>query len=62
MNVYSILESILIIKMYYCIVKMFYVKNNVISYLFGFVDFLTFKFILVKRFVDVINYCVYVMV
>ncbi|MGL2502722.1 hypothetical protein ACOWOG_05150, partial [Helicobacter pylori] len=38
------------------------VKNNVISPLFGLVDFLTSKSILAKRFVDTTNHRVYVMV
>ncbi|WRG52504.1 hypothetical protein FNE09_06440 [Helicobacter pylori] len=63
MNAYSTLESILITKMYYRIVKALQVKNNdVISYLFGIVDFLTSKSILAKRFVDTTNHRVYVMV
>ncbi|GAA8174657.1 hypothetical protein HpDR147_13510 [Helicobacter pylori] len=62
MNAYSTLESVLIIKMHNRIVKALQVKNNVISYLFGFVDFLTSKSILAKRYVDAINHRVYVMV
>ncbi|GAA7212599.1 hypothetical protein ID0457_03180 [Helicobacter pylori] len=66
MNAYSTLESILIIKMRNKmrnrIVKTLQVKNNVISHLFGLVDFLTSKSILAKRYVDAINHRVYVMV
>ncbi|PUD59517.1 hypothetical protein [Helicobacter pylori] len=62
MNAYSSLESILITKIHHRIVKALQVKNNVISYLFGFVDFLTSKSILAKRFVDTTNHRVYVMV
>lgn len=62
MNAYSTLESVLITKMRNRIVKALHVKNNVISHLFGFVDFLTSKSILAKRFVDTINHRVYVMV
>ncbi|GAA8648932.1 hypothetical protein HpDR76_12290 [Helicobacter pylori] len=63
MNAYSTLESILITKkMRNRIVKALQVKNNVINYLFGLVDFLTSKSILAKRYVDVINHRVYVMV
>ncbi|WRE74039.1 hypothetical protein KVC97_06315 [Helicobacter pylori] len=62
MNAYSSLESILITKMYHRIVKALQVKNNVISHLFGLVDFLTSKSILAKRFVDTTNHRVYVMV
>ncbi|WP_367747941.1 hypothetical protein [Helicobacter pylori] len=63
MNAYSTLESILITKMHHRIVKVLQVKNNnVISYLFGLVDFLTSKSILAKRFVDTTNHRVYVMV
>ncbi|GAA8669043.1 hypothetical protein DR8_11490 [Helicobacter pylori] len=62
MNAYSTLESVLIIKMHNRIVKVLQVKNNVISYLFGLVDFLTSKSILAKRYVDAINHRVYVMV
>ncbi|OOC34483.1 hypothetical protein, partial [Helicobacter pylori] len=63
MNAYSTLESILITtKMHKSIVKALQVKNNVISHLFGLVDFLTSKSILAKRFVDAINHRVYVMV
>ncbi|GAA7651204.1 hypothetical protein MMM6_11350 [Helicobacter pylori] len=63
MNAYSILESVLITtKMHNRIVKALQVKNNVISPLFGLVDFLTSKSILAKRFVDTINHRVYVMV
>ncbi|WQV99037.1 hypothetical protein KVK00_06240 [Helicobacter pylori] len=61
-NAYSTLESILIIKMRNRIVKVLQVKNNVISHLFGLVDFLTSKSILAKRFVDTTNHRVYVMV
>lgn len=61
-NAYSTLESVLIIKMRNRIVKALQVKNNVISYLFGLVDFLTSKSILAKRYVDAINHRVYVMV
>ncbi|NHA18260.1 hypothetical protein FBF45_03140 [Helicobacter pylori] len=63
MNAYSSLESVLITtKMHNRIVKALQVKNNVISYLFGLVDFLTSKSILAKRFVDATNHRVYVMV
>ncbi|GAA7304434.1 hypothetical protein HpBGD104_08580 [Helicobacter pylori] len=63
MNAYSTLESVLITKMYHHrIVKALQVKNNVISHLFGLVDFLTSKSILAKRFVDTTNHRVYVMV
>ncbi|MGL2476527.1 hypothetical protein ACOWM8_06845 [Helicobacter pylori] len=63
MNAYSTLESVLITtKMCHRIVKALQVKNNVISHLFGLVDFLTSKSILAKRFVDAINHRVYVMV
>ncbi|MUU41092.1 hypothetical protein F7209_04955 [Helicobacter pylori] len=62
MNAYSTLESVLIIKMHNRIVKVLQVKNNVISHLFGLVDFLTSKSILAKRYVDAINHRVYVMV
>ncbi|WP_121288789.1 hypothetical protein [Helicobacter pylori] len=63
MNAYSSLESILITtKMHHRIVKALQVKNNVISYLFGLIDFLTSKSILAKRFVDATNHRVYVIV
>ncbi|GAA8442665.1 hypothetical protein Hpkin87_05980 [Helicobacter pylori] len=63
MNAYSTLESVLMTtKMRNRIVKALQVKNNVISYLFGLVDFLTSKSILAKRYVDAINHRVYVMV
>ncbi|MGL2529978.1 hypothetical protein ACOWOJ_02735 [Helicobacter pylori] len=62
MNAYSTLESVLIIKMCNRIVKALQVKNNVISHLFGLVDFLVSKSILAKRYVDAINHRVYVMV
>ncbi|GAA8580649.1 hypothetical protein HpDR62_09420 [Helicobacter pylori] len=62
MNAYSALESFLITKMHNRIVKALQVKNNVISHLFGLVDFLTSKSILAKRFVDTTNHRVYVMV
>ncbi len=62
MNAYSTLESILITKMCHRIVKALQIKNNVISHLFGLVDFLTSKSILAKRFVDTTNHRVYVMV
>ncbi|GHQ17694.1 hypothetical protein [Helicobacter pylori] len=63
MNAYSTLESVLITtKMRNRIVKALQVKNNVISYLFGLVDFLASKSILAKRFVDTTNHRVYVMV
>ncbi|GAA8663982.1 hypothetical protein HpDR79_05600 [Helicobacter pylori] len=62
MNAYSTLESVLITKMRHRIVKVLQVKNNVISHLFGLVDFLTSKSILAKRFVDTTNHRVYVMV
>ncbi|NHB50147.1 hypothetical protein EXS86_06715 [Helicobacter pylori] len=62
MNAYSSLESVLITKMRNHICKALQVKNNVISHLFGLVDFLTSKSILAKRFVDTTNHRVYVMV
>ncbi|WP_187931152.1 hypothetical protein [Helicobacter pylori] len=62
MNAYSALESVLIIKIHHRIAKALQVKNNVISHLFGLVDFLTSKSILAKRYVDAINHRVYVMV
>lgn len=63
MNTYSTLESVLITtKMHNHIVKALQVKNNVINYLFGLVDFLASKSILAKRFVDTTNHRVYVMV
>ncbi len=63
MNAYSTLESVLITKkMRNRIVKALQVKNNVISHLFGLVDFLASKSILAKRYVDAINHRVYVMV
>ncbi|EJB80382.1 hypothetical protein HPHPH6_1540 [Helicobacter pylori Hp H-6] len=62
MNAYSTLESVLLTKMRNRIVKTLQVKNNVISHLFGLVDFLTSKSILAKRYVDEINHRVYVMV
>ncbi|MGL2611515.1 hypothetical protein ACQJ6I_02070 [Helicobacter pylori] len=62
MNAYSSLESVLLTKMRNRIVKALQVKNNVISHLFGLVDFLTSKSILAKRYVDAINHRVYVMV
>lgn len=63
MNAYSTLESVLITtKMCNRIVKALQVKNNVVSHLFGLVDFLTSKSILAKRFVDTTNHRVYVMV
>ncbi len=62
MNAYSTLESVLLTKMYHRIVKVLQVKNNVISHLFGLVDFLISKSILAKRFVDTTNHRVYVMV
>ncbi|WQV54242.1 hypothetical protein KVM55_06460 [Helicobacter pylori] len=62
MNAYSSLESVLLAKMHNRIVKALQVKNNVISHLFGLVDFLTSKSILAKRFVDTTNHRVYVMV
>ncbi|GAA9841066.1 hypothetical protein VN0563_06970 [Helicobacter pylori] len=61
-NAYSSLESVLITKMRNRICKALQVKNNVISYLFGLVDFLVSKSILAKRFVDTTNHRVYVMV
>ncbi len=62
-NAYSTLESVLLTKMCHRIVKALQVKNNnVTSYLFGLVDFLTSKSILAKRFVDTTNHRVYVMV
>nr|BCI59227.1 hypothetical protein HPKE_14820 [Helicobacter pylori] len=62
MNAYSSLESVLITKMRNRIVKVLHIKNNVISHLFGLVDFLASKSILAKRYVDAINHRVYVMV
>ncbi|WP_162972590.1 hypothetical protein [Helicobacter pylori] len=62
MNAYSSLESVLITKLHHRIVKALQVKNNVISCLFGLVDFLASKSILAKRFVDTTNHRVYVMV
>ncbi len=62
MNAYSSLESVLITKMRNRICKALQIKNNVISHLFGLVDFLTSKSILAKRFVDTTNHRVYVMV
>ncbi|GAA7620986.1 hypothetical protein JP0124_06540 [Helicobacter pylori] len=63
MNAYSTLESVLLTnKMRNRIVKALQVKINVISHLFGLVDFLVSKSILAKRFVDTINHRVYVMV
>ncbi len=63
MNAYSTLEHILITaKMRNRIVKVLQVKNNVISHLFGLIDFLASKSILAKRYVDAINHRVYVMV
>ncbi|GAA9233819.1 hypothetical protein Taiwan907_15250 [Helicobacter pylori] len=62
MNAYSSLESILLTKIRHRIVKALQVKNNVISHLFGLVDFLASKSILAKRFVDTTNHRVYVMV
>ncbi|GAA7769087.1 hypothetical protein JP0171_06400 [Helicobacter pylori] len=62
MNAYSSLESVLITKIHHRIVKALQVKNNVINHLFGFVDFLTSKSILAKKFVDTTNHRVYVMV
>ncbi|GAA9591425.1 hypothetical protein UBN78_09960 [Helicobacter pylori] len=62
MNTYSTLESVLITKIHHRIVKALQIKNNVISHLFGLVDFLTSKSILAKRFVDTTNHRVYVMV
>ncbi|WP_120933027.1 hypothetical protein [Helicobacter pylori] len=62
MNAYSSLESVLITKIRHRIVKALQVKNNVISHLFGLVDFLMSKSILAKRFVDTTNHRVYVMV
>ncbi|GAA9378275.1 hypothetical protein TH0757_08930 [Helicobacter pylori] len=62
MNAYSTLESVLLAKMRHRIVKVLQTKNNVISHLFGLVDFLVSKSILAKRFVDTTNHRVYVMV
>ncbi|GAA9529586.1 hypothetical protein UBN36_10180 [Helicobacter pylori] len=62
MNAYSTLESVLFTKMRNRICKALQIKNNVIIYLFGLVDFLTSKSILAKRFVDTTNHRVYVMV
>ncbi|GAA7754297.1 hypothetical protein JP0168_04110 [Helicobacter pylori] len=62
MNAYSTLERVLITKIHHRIVKVLQVKNNVINYLFGLVDFLASKSILAKRFVDTTNHRVYVMV
>ncbi|WRD68362.1 hypothetical protein E5E63_06320 [Helicobacter pylori] len=66
MNTYNTLERVLLTKMHNRIVKVLQVKNqvknNVINYLFGFIDFLASKSILAKRFVDTTNHRVYVMV
>ncbi|GHS62971.1 hypothetical protein [Helicobacter pylori] len=62
MNAYNALERVLLTKMHNRIVKALQVKNNVINYLFGLVDFLASKSILAKRFVDTTNHRVYVMV
>ncbi len=62
MNAYSTLESVLLTKMHNRIVKALQVKNNVISHLFGLVDFLASKSILAKRFVDSANKRMYIMV
>ncbi|GHQ26499.1 hypothetical protein JP0061_07510 [Helicobacter pylori] len=63
MNAYSTLESVLITtKMCNRIVKVLQVKNDTINDLFGLVDFLASKSILAKRFVDITNHRVYVMV
>ncbi len=62
MNAYSTLERVLITKMHHHIVKVLQIKNNAISHLFGLIDFLVFKSILAKRFVDTTNHRVYVMV
>lgn len=62
MNAYNALERVLLTKMHNRIVKALQVKNNVINYLFGLVDFLASKSILAKRFVDSANKRVYVMV
>ncbi|WP_187853471.1 hypothetical protein [Helicobacter pylori] len=62
MNAYSSLESVLITKIRHRIVKALQIKNNIISHLFGLVDFLASKSILAKRYVDAINHRVYVMV
>ncbi|WJJ02609.1 hypothetical protein [Helicobacter pylori] len=62
MNAYSTLESVLLAKMHNRICKALQIKNNVISSLFGLVDFLVSKSILAKRFVDTTNHRVYVMV
>ncbi|GAA9403052.1 hypothetical protein BTM420_09440 [Helicobacter pylori] len=62
MNAYNTLESVLLTKMHHRIVKALQVKDNVISRLFGLVDFLASKSILAKRYVDTINHRVYVMV
>ncbi|GHP38158.1 hypothetical protein VN1180_12460 [Helicobacter pylori] len=62
MNAYSSLESVLITKIHNRICKALQIKNNVISHLFGLVDFLVSKSILAKRFVDTTNHRVYVMV
>ncbi|GAA8370144.1 hypothetical protein HpBT210_10720 [Helicobacter pylori] len=62
MNAYNSLESVLITKMHYRIVKALQIKNNAINHLFGLVDFLTSKSILAKRFVDTTNHRVYTMV
>ncbi|GAA8759996.1 hypothetical protein Hpoki61_01240 [Helicobacter pylori] len=61
MNAYNALERVLLTKMHNRIVKALQVKNNVINYLFGLVDFLASKSILAKRFVDSTNKRVYVM-
>ncbi len=63
MNAYSTLESVLITtKMRNRIYKVLQVKNNAINHLFRIVNFLVSKSILAKRYVDAINYRVYVMV
>ncbi|AFI03050.1 hypothetical protein HPPC18_06610 [Helicobacter pylori PeCan18] len=63
MNAYSALEVVLVTKkVRERIYKEFQDKDQSINNLFGVVDFLTSKSILAKRFVDTINYRVYVMV
>ncbi|GAA7964316.1 hypothetical protein JP0544_07420 [Helicobacter pylori] len=62
MNAYNTLKSVLITKMHNRIVKVLQIKNNVITIVFGLVDFLVSKSILAKRFVDTTNHRVYVMV
>ncbi|NHA64393.1 hypothetical protein [Helicobacter pylori] len=63
MNAYSALEVLLVIKkVRERIYKEFQDKDQSINNLFGVVDLLVSKSILAKRFVDIINHRVYVMV